>query len=139
MALQMTDIDTALTELAAVVGTKHCIVDPSALHTYESDGLAGFRVRPLAAVLPASTAEVSRVLRVAHARGLPVVPRGAGTGLSGGALPIAGGIVVGLARMTRILDVDYENQRMRVQPGVINLDVTRAIAPKGYYYAPDPS
>jgi glycolate oxidase len=130
---------TALDELAAVVGKKYCLTDPADLRTYECDGLTGMRVRPLAVVLPASTAEVAACVKIAYAHGLPVVPRGAGTGLSGGALPSADGIVVGLARMTRILGVDFENLRMRVQPGVINLDVTKAIAPQGYYYAPDPS
>jgi glycolate oxidase len=96
-------------------------------------------VRPLAVALPATTAEVAACVEIAHRYGIPVVPRGAGTGLSGGALPTADGIVVGLARMTSILEVDFENLRMRVQPGVINLDVTKAIAPYGYYYAPDPS
>ena len=130
---------TALDELAAVVGRKYCLTAPAELRTYECDGLTGMRVRPLAVVLPASTEEVAACLKIAHARGIPVVPRGAGTGLSGGALPSADGIVVGLARMTEILEVDFENFRMRVQPGVINLDVTKAIAPFGYYYAPDPS
>ncbi len=130
---------TALDELAAVVGQKYCLTAPAELRTYECDGLTGMRVRPLAVVLPASTEEVAACLRIAHEHGLPVVPRGAGTGLSGGALPSADGIVVGLARMTNILEVDFENFRMRVQPGVINLDVTTAIAPYGYYYAPDPS
>jgi glycolate oxidase len=90
-------------------------------------------------VLPATTEETAAVVRVARRYGLPIVPRGAGTGLSGGALPVAGCIVIGLSRMKRILAIDLENQRMRVQPGVINLDVSRAIAADGYYYAPDPS
>ena len=133
------DGTTALDDLAAVVGKKHCLTEPSELRTYECDGLTGMRVRPLAVVLPGSTAEVAACVKIAHERGIPVVPRGAGTGLSGGALPSADGIVIGLARMTEILEVDFENLRMRVQPGVINLDVTKAIAPYGYYYAPDPS
>jgi len=97
------------------------------------------RVRPLAVVLPATTEEVAAAVRVARRHGVPIVPRGAGTGLSGGALPVADGIVIGLARMNRVLAVDFENRRMRVQAGVINLDVSRAIAAAGYYYAPDPS
>jgi glycolate oxidase len=129
----------AAREFAAVVGEKHCLTDPAELRTYESDGLAGPRVRPLAVVLPASTAEVASVVRIARAHGLPIVPRGAGTGLSGGALPVENGIVIGLARMNRILAVDFPNERICVQPGVINLDVSRAVAPHGYYYAPDPS
>ena len=129
----------AAREFAAVVGEKHCLTDPAELRTYESDGLAGPRVRPLAVVLPASTAEVASVVRIARAHGLPIVPRGAGTGLSGGALPVENVIVIGLARMNRILAVDFPNERICVQPGVINLDVSRAVAPHGYYYAPDPS
>jgi glycolate oxidase len=124
---------------AAIVGARHAIVEPAELRTYESDGLAGFRVRPRIVVLPSTTDEVAAVVRLARSLQLPIVPRGAGTGLSGGALPIAGGIVVGLARMNRILDVDVAEQRMRVQPGVINLDISRRIAGLGYYYAPDPS
>ncbi len=126
-------------ELAAVVGPANCIVDPGGLRTYECDGLTGTRVRPLAVVLPATTNEVVAVVRVARRYGLPIVPRGAGTGLSGGALPVENGIVLGLSRMNKILAVDFENLRARVQPGVINLDVSRAIFPRGFYYAPDPS
>ncbi|MFY9780427.1 MAG: FAD-linked oxidase C-terminal domain-containing protein [Candidatus Baltobacteraceae bacterium] len=126
-------------EFAPIVGARHCITEPSELRTYECDGLTGVRVRPLAVVLPASTAEVAATVKAARRRSLAIVARGSGTGLSGGALPVARGIVVGLARMNRILGVDFENQRARIQPGVINLDVSRAIAGNGYYYAPDPS
>jgi glycolate oxidase len=124
---------------AAIVGERNALVEPAALRTYECDGLTGTRVRPGIVVLPRSTAEVAAVVRAARALGLPIVPRGAGTGLSGGALPVEGGVVVGLSRMNAILDVDLPNLRMRVQPGVINLDVTKRIAALGYYYAPDPS
>jgi glycolate oxidase len=126
-------------ELTAIVGVKNRIVDPAELRTYECDGLAGVRVRPLAVVLPETTQQVAACVRVARRHGMPIVPRGAGTGLSGGALPVAGCLLVVLSRMNRILAVDLENRRIRLQPGVINLDVTRAIAPQGYYYAPDPS
>jgi glycolate oxidase len=126
-------------ELAAVVGHEHCLTDPGDLRTYESDGLDAFRVRPRVVVLPATTQEVASVVRIARRHGMPVVPRGSGTGLSGGALPSEGCLLVVLSRMKRILAIDLENRRMRVQPGVINLDVTRAIAAHGYYYAPDPS
>jgi glycolate oxidase len=139
MLLRIADTIEAEREFAAIVGEENCIVDPAELRTYECDGLTGTRVRPLAVVLPASTEEVAEVVTIARRHHLPIVPRGAGTGLSGGALPAEGSIVVGLARMNRILEVDFENLRMRVQPGVINLDVTRAIASRGYYYAPDPS
>jgi glycolate oxidase len=122
-----------------IVGEKNCIVEPSELSTYECDGLTSFRVTPPMVVLPASTEEVSCVLRLAHEHGIPVVPRGAGTGLSGGALPVEGGIVLGTSRMKRILAIDLEDATMRVQPGVINLDVSRAVDAAGLFYAPDPS
>jgi glycolate oxidase len=133
------DARALVAELEAIVGTTRRIVDPAGLRTYECDGLAGMRVRPRAVVLPETTEEVAAVVRVARRHGLPVVPRGSGTGLSGGALPVAGCLLVVLSRMTRILAIDFENRRMRVQPGVINLDVTKAIAAEGYYFAPDPS
>jgi glycolate oxidase len=139
-ARQLPDTERELHErFARIVGARNAIVEQSELRTYESDGLAGFRVRPRIVVLPESTQQVADVVRLARSLGMPIVARGAGTGLSGGALPIEGGIVVGLSRMTRILDVDFENLRMRVQPGVINLDVTKRVAAQGYYYAPDPS
>ncbi len=126
-------------DLATAVGQRNCITDPSGLSTYECDGLTGTRIRPRAVVLPETTEQVAAAVRVARAHGMAVVPRGAGTGLSGGALPVDGCLLVVLSRMTKILTVDLENRRMRVQPGVINLDVTKMIAPHGYYYAPDPS
>jgi len=133
------DLTAIARALGAAVGPEHCITDPGELHTYESDGLAGLRMRPLAVVLPATTQEVAAAVRVARRFGLPVVPRGAGTGLSGGALPVRDCVLVVMSRMNKILTVDLPNRRMRVQPGVINIDVTKAIAPHGYYYAPDPS
>jgi glycolate oxidase len=130
---------TLLAELAEAVGRDHVITEPAALRTYESDALTGYRAIPLAVVLPGSTDEVAAAVRVCAAHAIPFVARGAGTGLSGGAVPAAEGIVIGLARMDRILDVDVANRRVRLQPGVTNLDVTRAVAGDGLYYAPDPS
>jgi glycolate oxidase len=124
---------------AAIVGRRHALIEPEALATYQSDGLAALRAVPRIVVLPKTTDEVAAVVRLARAYDMPIVPRGAGTGLSGGALPVPGGIVVGLARMNAILGVDLENQRVRLQPGVANLAVSRRLAPHGYYYAPDPS
>jgi glycolate oxidase len=132
-------MNTAEAELAAAVGRGACLTDPGDLRTYECDGLDGFRIRPRVVVLPATTEETAAVVRIARRYGMPIVPRGSGTGLSGGALPAAGCLLVVLSRMNRILAIDLENRRMRVQPGVINLDVSRAIAAHGYYYAPDPS
>ncbi|HTV93554.1 MAG TPA: FAD-linked oxidase C-terminal domain-containing protein [Verrucomicrobiae bacterium] len=124
---------------ADIVGTENCITDPAGLRVYECDGLTGTRVRPAVVVLPATTDEVARCVVRARERGMPIVPRGSGTGLSGGALPVEGALVIGMSRMRAILGVDIENQRMRVQPGVINLDISKHLAPLGYYYAPDPS
>ncbi len=125
--------------MAGIVGPRNVIADPAELSTYECDGLTGYRVRPALVVLPGSTEEVASVVRAARAAGAPIVPRGAGTGLSGGALPVPGGVVIALSRMKRILEVDLDNGWMRVEPGVINLDVSKAIGARGYYYAPDPS
>ena len=129
----------AVARMAAAVGARYCISDPSEMRTYECDGLMSFRVMPGIVVLPGSTEEVARVVRIARELDLPIVPRGAGTGLSGGALPVPGCVVIGLSRMKKILEVDLENGWMRVQPGVANLDVSKAIGSAGYYYAPDPS
>jgi glycolate oxidase len=126
-------------DLERAVGADAVVSEPAQVRTYECDGLTGHRATPQAVVLPRTTAEVQAAVRVCHARGIPFVARGAGTGLSGGAVPVAEGIVIGLARMSRILEVDVPNRRVRVQPGVANLDVTRAVAPHGLYYAPDPS
>ncbi len=132
-------VDSLHAPFAAIVGERNTISTPSGLRTYECDGLLGYRVRPRLVVLPATTEEVAACMRLARQHGLPIVPRGAGTGLSGGALPVDGAIVIGMARMTKILAVDLPNRRLRVQPGVINLDLSKLLAPDGYYYAPDPS
>ena len=134
----MTLLDVAA-RIREIVGPRHCIVDPADLRTYECDALASLRVTPGLVVLPGSTEEVCAVMKVAAEHRLAVVPRGAGTGLSGGALPVEGCIVIATSRMKRILEVDLENGFMRVEPGVVNLDVSRAIEKEGYYYAPDPS
>ncbi|MBV8601225.1 MAG: FAD-binding protein, partial [Candidatus Eremiobacteraeota bacterium] len=125
--------------LREIVGAANCITEPTELRTYEADGLTSFRVRPAVVVLPTSTEEVAACVKVAREARMPIVPRGSGTGLSGGALPSEDSIVIGLSRMNKILSVDLDGLRMRVQPGVINLDISKYIAPLGYYYAPDPS
>ena len=109
------------------------------LKPYECDGLFCYRQLPLAVALPRAASEVAAVLAICHERKVPVVARGAGTGLSGGALPIAGGLVLGLARLDRVLEVDAANRSARVEPGVTNLAISRAAAPHGLFYAPDPS
>ncbi len=130
---------TLVSELRAALPRDAVLTEPAELRTYECDGLTGWRAVPLAVVLPRTTEQVAAAVRVCAARGVPFVARGAGTGLSGGATPIAEGIVIGMARMNEILDVDVPNRRARVQPGVANLDVSRAVAHHGLYYAPDPS
>ena len=125
--------------LRAAVGPDHVVTEPEQLRVYECDGLTGHRAVPEVVVLPRSTEEVQAVVRACHRERVPFVARGAGTGLSGGATPTAGGVVVSLARMDRILEVDPEGQRVVVEPGVANLDVTRAVAAEGLFYAPDPS
>jgi glycolate oxidase subunit GlcD len=122
-----------------IVGADHVITDPDRLLVYESDGLTAYRVLPRAVVLPGATEEVAAVVRLLHVEGVEIVPRGAGTGLSGGALPTPDGVVVGMARMNRILEIDTENRLARVQPGVVNAKLTEATQPFGLYYAPDPS
>jgi len=115
------------------------IREPEQLRTYECDGLTGRRVVPALVALPESAAEVQAVVRLCNEAEIPFVARGAGTGLSGGALPVADGIVISLARLDRILGVDVDAGRVVVEPGVTNLDVTRAVSSEGFYYAPDPS
>src|SRR4051795_9555025 len=115
------------------------IREPEQLRTYECDGLTGRRVVPALVALPATTSEVQAVDRICNDGAIPFVARGAGTGLSGGALPVADGIVISLARMTAVLEIDVEAGYVVVEPGVTNLDVTRAVASSGFYYAPDPS
>jgi glycolate oxidase len=126
-------------ELRGAVGLEHVVTEPEQLRVYECDGLTGHRAIPEVVVLPGSTEEVQAVLRACHREHVPFVARGAGTGLSGGATPTAGGVVVSLARMDRILEIDLEGQRVVVEPGVANLDVTRAVSAEGFFYAPDPS
>jgi glycolate oxidase len=128
-----------LNEFRAIVGERGLISSPEELHTYECDGLTNFRVMPRAVLLPISVGQVQGVVRICHRELIPFVARGSGTGLSGGALPVHNGIVISLARMNRILDIDFPNARAVVEPGVINLDVTGRVAPQEYFYAPDPS
>jgi glycolate oxidase len=115
------------------------IEDRDALRAYESDGLTAYRQPPMLVVLPRTTAEVSRILAWCHGEGVKVVPRGSGTSLSGGALPLEDAVLLGMARFNRVLEVDYADRVAVVQPGVTNLAVTQAVEAQGFYYAPDPS
>jgi glycolate oxidase len=125
--------------LAEVVGPRNVVSDPAELLVYEADGLTHGRTRPALVVLPGTSEEVAAVVRLVREAGASIVPRGAGTGLSGGARPTPESVVVALSRMRRILELDLENGWARVEPGVANLDVTRAVAGAGWYFAPDPS
>ena len=125
--------------LAGILPADSVIADPVALKAYESDGLTAYRQAPLLVTLPRSTPEVAAILKFCHENGVKVVPRGAGTSLSGGALPLADGVVLGLGKLNRILEIDLPNRCAVVQPGVPNLAISNAVAGSGYYYAPDPS
>ena len=126
--------------LAKIVpGDGGVIVDPDELRPYESDGLTAYRQPPMLVVLPETTEQVCGVLRYCHENGIKVVPRGAGTSLSGGALPLADGVLLGMSRFNRILEIDYGNRCVIAQSGVTNLGITRAVEHEGFYYAPDPS
>jgi glycolate oxidase len=137
MEVPMTDL-TILDALRSAV-PDGLITAANQLQTYECDGLTNFRTMPGAVVLPRSAEQVQAVVRACAKYGVPFVARGAGTGLSGGALPAEKSVVISFARMNRILNIDIPNQRVEVEPGVINQHVTDAVAPYGYFYAPDPS
>ena len=121
------------------MGGEGVIDAPEGMKPYESDGLTAYRTLPMIVVLPSTTAQVADVLRYCHENKVKVVPRGAGTSLSGGALPLADGVLLGLGKFNRVLDIDYENRCAVVQPGVTNLGITTAVQEQGFYYAPDPS
>ena len=126
-------------EFRRIAGPENVLCEPIKLLTYECDGLPHLRQTPALVALPGSAAEVQAIVRLCAKEGVPFVARGHGTGLSGGALPVPGGVVIGLARLNRVLDVDIPNRRVTVEPGVTNLEITKQVAPYGYYYAPDPS
>ena len=122
-----------------ICGEGAVLCEPAALLAYECDALPHLRATPAVVVLPESAEQVQQVVRVCASAGIPFVARGHGTGLSGGALPVAGGVVIALSRLNRVLEIDIPNRRVTVEPGVTNLEITRQVAPFGYYYAPDPS
>jgi glycolate oxidase len=130
---------TILRALRCLVPPANVIDEPLRLAAYETDGFTAYRSRPLAVVLPSNTAEVAALLRYAHFEGLKIVPRGAGTSLSGGAIPVADAIVVGMGKFKRILDIDYDNRCVVAECGVTNLAISHVVAERGFYYAPDPS
>ena len=125
--------------LRAIVPGEGVIDSEVGMRPYESDGLTAYRQLPMVVVLPETTEQVSRILRYCNEREVKVVPRGAGTSLSGGALPLGDGVLLGLSKFNRILEIDYNNRAAVVQPGVTNLGISDAVAERGFYYAPDPS
>ena len=126
-------------ELLSIVGQGGVLSDPDELLVYESDGLTLFRALADFIVFPTAAEHVAAIVRLANREGVPFVARGAGTGLSGGCLPAEGSIVISLMRMNRVLEVDYDNQLAVVEPGLVNLHLSWAVGPRGFYYAPDPS
>jgi len=135
----MTSTSKLATEFRAFLSADAVLTDAEELRPYECDGLSAFRKLPKMVVLPETVDEVQRILRICHARDIPVVARGAGTGLSGGALPHDEGVLLSLAKFNQILEIDPHNRTARVQPGVRNLAISQAVKPHGLYYAPDPS
>src|SRR5215213_820677 len=122
-----------------ILGAEGVISEREQLRSYECDGLMNYRAIPELVVLPESAEQVQQIVKVCYNEGIPFVARGSGTGLSGGALPVESGILIVLSRMRRILEVDIPNQRVVVEPGVINVWVSQEVADEGYYYAPDPA
>jgi glycolate oxidase len=147
MSLKMPELDAqvlarreeVVAALRAIVPGQGVIASERAMKPYESDGLTAYRQLPMVVVLPETTEQVARILRYCHEQGIKVVPRGAGTSLSGGALPLGDGVLLGMAKFNRIREIDFENRIAVVEPGVTNLAVTHAVEQAGFYYAPDPS
>jgi glycolate oxidase len=125
--------------LAKLINPENILSHDSEIKPYETDALATYKQKPLAVVLPENTEEVSQILKFCYKENIKVVPRGAGTGLSGGALPLQDAILISLTKFNKILEIDFENKCVVTQPGVTNLSITNAVQHKGFYYAPDPS
>src|SRR5271154_7584539 len=134
-----TSIEALVPRLREICGAGHVITDPLELRTYESDGLTSHRCVPALAVLPATSAEVAAVVTECARARVPFVARGSGTGLSGGAMPHEDGVLIVMSRMRKILEIDPVSRRAVIEPGVTNLSVSKAAAPFGLFYAPDPS
>src|SRR5918998_198467 len=147
MAMMMPASDQAVLErrdaivaaLRTIVPGEGVIDSAAEMLAYESDGLTAYRQPPMVVVLPDTTEQVSRVLKYCHQNGIRVVPRGAGTSLSGGALPLQDGVLLGMAKFNLIREIDYDNRVVVAEPGVTNLGISNAVAERGFYYAPDPS
>ena len=147
MSVRMPEADQAVlarraeivAALSAIVPGEGVIAAEREMRPYESDGLTAYKALPMVVVLPETTEQVAAVLRYCHDNGIKVVPRGAGTSLSGGALPLTDGVLLGMAKFNRIREIDYDNRVVVAEPGVTNLAVSNAVAHAGFYYAPDPS
>src|SRR6188508_3748264 len=147
MAIMMPAADQAVlgrrpeivASLRAIVPGEGVIDSAAEMQVYESDGLTAYRQPPMVVVLPDTTAQVSQVLKYCFEQGIKVVPRGSGTSLSGGALPLADGVLLGLGKFKRIREIDFDNRVVVTEPGVTNLAISQAVAHAGFYYAPDPS
>ncbi|HUB43891.1 MAG TPA: FAD-linked oxidase C-terminal domain-containing protein [Acetobacteraceae bacterium] len=131
--------DAIIAGLRPLLGEEALIAEPNLLKPYETDGLTAYRQVPLAVALPDTTEQVAAAMRFCHRNGVRVVPRGAGTSLSGGALPLADAVVIGMMRMNNIIDINYTDRCATVQAGVTNIGITNAVATRGFFYAPDPS
>lgn len=131
--------DAIVAALRAIVPGEGVIDKAAELKPYESDGLTAYRQPPMVVVLPETTEQVAQILRYCNDEGVRVVPRGSGTSLSGGALPLADAVLLGMGKFNRVLEIDYDDRLVVVQPGVTNLAITRAVEAEGFYYAPDPS
>src|SRR6059058_5658878 len=147
MTLRMPEPDAAVLarrgeivrDLSIIVPGEGVIAHEREMRPYESDGLTAYRQLPFVVVLPETTEQVSQVLRYCHEHGIRVVPRGAGTSLSGGALPLSDGVLLGMGKFNCIREIDFDNRLAVVEPGVTNLAISQAVADEGFYYAPDPS
>src|SRR5690242_8264123 len=147
MPLRMPELDNEVlarrerivATLRAIVPGEGVIAGEREMKPYETDGLTAYKQLPIVVVLPETTRQVSEVLAYCHSEGIRVVPRGAGTSLSGGALPLADGVLLGMAKFNRIREIDFDNRVAVVEPGVTNLGISTAVAHAGFYYAPDPS
>src|SRR5437764_1731418 len=131
--------DEILADLAQLVAPEALVVSEDERRAFETDALTAYRKMPLAVVLPSTTEEVSAVLKFCRQHGVKVVPRGAGTSLCGGAIAQEDAIILGVSKMNRILEVDFESRTVRVQSGITNLAVSQTVSPEGFFYAPDPS
>src|SRR6188472_4530903 len=147
MSVRMPELDAGIlgrrerivAVLRTIVPGEGVIAGEREMRPYETDGLTAYRQLPMVVVLPEATQQVAEVLRYCHDEGVKVVPRGAGTGLSGGALPLGDGVLLGMGKFNQVLDLDFANRCAVVQPGVTNLGISNAVAHAGFYYAPDPS